>query len=310
MNNSKYLREISLMHGFNNRENHPLIKKIQIRPLNGFDEEFLNTLEIENGINVLPYPIKTNMLLNRVINIFDTNDPYKKYDESEKLNILKKMTIGDRVYIILYLRKLTFGNTFQIDIPCDSCRNLMSIDLSIDAIINNSLATQNNRMDYEYVSNKKTDSNFFYKFKFFNSEVIIRLLNGLDQENISLNNINETKLLESCIVNLNSIGHEKLVDEAFRSKINSAFSDLDPLSDILLTLVCPSCNNVFKIPFIIEDFFFKEIRSRLNNLEVDVHWLAFNYHWTESEILSLPIPKRKRYLQLVRNTIEGEIDYG
>jgi hypothetical protein len=307
MNITKYSKEITLIHGFKNREN-GLFKKIQIRALNGFDEEFLNTLEMENGIN-LPYPIKTNMLLSRVINIFDGNDHYKKYNESEKLDILKKMTIGDRVYMILYLRKLTFGDTFQIDIPCDSCRNLMSIDLSIDTIINNSLVTQN-KVYCEYVSNIQTDNDFFYKCKISNSEVIIRLLNGLDQENISLNNINETELLGSCIVNLDLIGHEKLLDEDFRSKINSAFSALDPLSDILLTIVCPSCNNIFKIPFIIEDFIFKEIKSRFNNLEIDIHWLALNYHWTESNILSLPIPKRKRYLQLVRNTLEGEIDYG
>ena len=302
--NTRYSREINLIHGYKNKKN-DLIKKIQIRALNGFDEEFLNTLEIENGIN-LPYPIKTNMLLNRVINIFDIDDQYKKYKESEKLDILKKMTIGDRVQIILYLRKLTFGDIFQIDIPCEFCKNLMSIDLFIDDIINNSLSIQKNNVHYEYISNIQTGNNFFYKFQLSDSEVVIRLLNGFDQENISLNNINETELLESCIVNLDSLGHEKLLDKNFRSKINSAFSELDPLADILLTLVCPSCNNTFKLPFIIEDFFFKEIKSRLNNLEIDVHLLAFNYHWTESEILSLPIPKRKRYLQLVRNTIEVE----
>ena len=82
------------------------------------------------------------------------------------------------------------------------------------------------------------------------------------------------------------------------------------MSDILLTLICPSCNASFKIPFIVEDFFFKEIKSRKNNLEFEVHWLALNYHWSESEILSLPIPKRKRYVELVNNTIGGEINNG
>jgi len=305
--NSKYTRDIILPHGFKNMDN-ALIKKIQIRALNGFDEEFLNTLEIEDGANSFSYPIKTNMLLNRIINFFDVNDQYKKYKESEKLEILKKMTIGDRVYIILYLRMITFGDTFQIDLQCESCKNLMSIDLSIGAIINNSLSAQNNK-HYEYVSDIQTD-HICYKIEFSNFEVKIRLLNGLDQENISLNGINETELLESCIINLDSIGSEKLVDEDFRSKINSAFSELDPLSDILLTPVCPSCNNSFKIQFIVEDFFFKEIKSRLNNLEIEVHWLALNYHWAESDILLLPIPKRKRYLQLVNNTLEAEVDHG
>ena len=290
MMNSNYTREIILPHGFKNKNN-ALIKKIQIRALNGFDEEFLNNLALEDG-NSISYPIKTNMLLSRIINFFDVNDRYKKYDESEKLDIIKKMTIGDRVYVILYLRMITFGDTFQIDLQCNSCKNLMSIDLSIVAIINNSLNTQNNK-HYEYVADIQTDY-IYYKIKYSEFEVKMRLLNGLDQENISLNGINETELFESCIINLDSIGREKLLDKDFRSKINSVFSELDPLSDILLTPVCPSCNNSFKIPFIVEDFFFKEIKSRSNNLEIDVHWLALYYHWAESEILSLPISKRKK----------------
>ena len=80
--NNNYTREIILPHGFINRNN-TLIKKIQIRSLNGFDEEFLNTMVRENG-NSIPYPIKTNMLLSRIINFLDINDQYKKYDESEK----------------------------------------------------------------------------------------------------------------------------------------------------------------------------------------------------------------------------------
>ncbi len=132
----------------------------------------------------------------------------------------------------------------------------------------------------------------------------------MDQENISLYDINETKLLKSCVVNIDTIGHEKFLDEKFVSMINSTLSELDPLSDILLTLICPSCNTSFKIPLIVEDFFFKEIQSRIHNLEFEVHWLAFNYHWSESEILSLPIPKRKRYVELVNNTLVGEINNG
>ena len=226
----------------------------------------------------------------------------------KKLDIIKKMTIGDRVYIILYLRMITFGDTIPIDLQCDSCKNLMSVDLFIRAIINNSLSTKNNN-HHEYVSNIHTD-NIYYKIKFSDFEVKLRLLNGMDQENISLNGINETELMESCIINLDSIGREKLADKDFRSKINSVFSELDPLSDILLTIVCPTCNNSFKIPFIVEDFFFKEIKSRSSNLEIEVHLLALYYHWSESDILSLPISKRKRYLQLVNNTLEGETDYG
>ncbi|MGH9980753.1 MAG: hypothetical protein ACRD6U_04265 [Nitrososphaeraceae archaeon] len=296
----KYIKEISLIHGVKDLDN-KLIKKIQIRSLNGFDEEFMNEMETQD----LPYPVKTSRLLNRIVNFYDddNDNDNEKYDENAKLALVRNITIGDRSCIIFYLRQLTFGDIFQFDVQCDSCKKFMSIDLSIATILDHSLSKQNK----QYVLDEDTD---FYKLKFSDFIAKIRLLNGLDQENISLYDINETKILESCVVNIDTIGHEKLLDEKFVSKINLALSELDPLSDILLTLICPSCNTSFKIPLIVEDFFFKEIQSRINNLEFEVHWLALNYHWSESEILSLPLPKRKRYVDLVNNTLVGEINNG
>jgi hypothetical protein len=312
--NSKYLHKIDLVHGFKNKENN-LIKKVQLRALDGFDEEFITNMDIENdgtrsSSSYYSYPIKTTILLSRIISFYDIDDQYKKYTENEKIDIVKKMTIGDRVLIILYLRKITFGDTFQIEFQCNFCKNFMSIDLSIQAIINNTLSTIQNK-HYENVCSvyPKYD---YYKFKFSDLDVKIRLLNGQDQENISLqsDDIDENKLLESCIINLDSIGCEKLLDENFQAKINSVLTELDPLSDILLTLVCPNCNTSIKTLFIVEDFFFKEIKSRMNNLKIELHWLAFNYNWTEYDILSLPLPKRKRYVQIGNSILEGELGIG
>ena len=44
------------------------------------------------------------------------------------------------------------------------------------------------------------------------------------------------------------------------------------------------------------------------NLNPKYIWLAFNYHWSEDAILSLPIKKRKRYIELINTTLcrDGE----
>jgi hypothetical protein len=44
--------------------------------------------------------------------------------------------------------------------------------------------------------------------------------------------------------------------------------------------------------------------SDLESLYREVHLLAFYYHWTESEILSLTRSKRQRYLALLAGHLE------
>jgi len=41
------------------------------------------------------------------------------------------------------------------------------------------------------------------------------------------------------------------------------------------------------------------LRHRPDTLLLQVHRLAWHYHWSEAEILALPRPRRLRYLQLI-----------
>ena len=40
--------------------------------------------------------------------------------------------------------------------------------------------------------------------------------------------------------------------------------------------------------------------------EYEVHIIAYVYHWEENTILSLPIKKRKRYVELINKQKEAE----
>jgi hypothetical protein len=290
----KYTKEITLIHGLKDKDN-KFIKNVRVRSLDGFDEDFLNEMETKD----VSYPIKTSHLLSRTV-IFNDDGKDEKYDENSNLDMVRNMTIGDRTYLVFLLRQLTYGDAIYFDVKCSSCNNNMSINLSTNQILNH-LPSNENKMDVAMDPNRG-----FYQVKFSDCIANIRLLNGFDQENISSHNVDEMKLLKSCIVNIDSIGHERLLDGNFVNTINSTLSEIDPLSEIMVTLNCPSCNASSKIPFIVDDFFFKEIRSRKNNLELEVHWLALNYHWSESDILTLPVSKRRRYVELVNNTVGGE----
>ena len=90
------------------------------------------------------------------------------------------------------------------------------------------------------------------------------------------------------------------------AEVSAKLEEMDPQADIVLDLSCPDCGHLFKTPFFIEDFMLREIRTRMRQLEKEVHWIAFNYHWSEDDILSLPMSKRSRYVDLINRTLSGE----
>jgi hypothetical protein len=113
------------------------------------------------------------------------------------------------------------------------------------------------------------------------------------------------KLIRSCIIT----SEPELVaeiDNDLYEKLSYRLAELDVQADLILMISCPNCNHKFQTPFFPEDFLLREIDVRQQQFEKEVHWLAFNYHWSEDEILSLPMSKRKRYVDLINRTLSGE----
>ena len=48
------------------------------------------------------------------------------------------------------------------------------------------------------------------------------------------------------------------------------------------------------VPFDLHRFFFGELRTDSDLLYRQVHYLAYHYHWGESEIMAMPRDKRQR----------------
>jgi len=113
------------------------------------------------------------------------------------------------------------------------------------------------------------------------------------------------QLTRQCVIQSNPDLPSNSLDNEFVEKINKEISKVDPFADIILDLKCPECKSSFQQSFDIFDFFLKEMDLRDHNLEKEIHWLAFYYHWTEDAILALPIWKRKRYIHLINDTIGG-----
>ena len=135
----------------------------------------------------------------------------------------------------------------------------------------------------------------------------IRPVTGADLEAFLENDEagNVEHMIRSCILFSDPPLPERLTDD-FVTMVSTKLSELDPQADLILDVTCPYCEHSFQNTFDAEHFFFQEVQMRQNQLEQEVHWLAFNYHWGVDEILSLSISKRKRYVELINRTLSGE----
>jgi hypothetical protein len=286
---------IMIPHGFSN--NGSWLRKAEMRQLNGYDEQYL--AEIDN----YPLPVRTTALLERIVKFG------KAVVESDIKEIIRHLTVGDRVALILHLRRLTFGDKMQCTIVCLACKEAMSLDLYTSNLLQPAILQARS----EYVIDTKNFVLTLRPVTGADQEALFEKDNndGDDRNNNNNNNNNNAqfneseRLARSCIVSSHPPLPDKLTGDLL-DITSSKLEELDPQADIVLEIRCPGCQHTFQTSFNVEDFIFQEIYSRRKQLEREVHWMAFNYHWNEDSILSLPITKRKRYVELINRTLSGE----
>jgi len=308
--------------GFQN--NGSWIKHAKFRQITGYDEQFLFDIE-NNKIDKTPNFVKTIALLERIVTfeshyeneirmITDTitstststsNTPSTTTNNNDNtiipstITILKNITIGERNLLLLFFRKLLMGDKIQCFVSCTDCGKDMSFEISIDFLL----------------QEKKFKPQVECTIRIDNITFKIRPITTADEETASLMQQNSSLLstkvehiIRNCIISSSpSIPSDYTLSDDFINIISSKLSEIDPLADIVFDLECPHCQYVFKSHFIVDDFVFQELYSRCAQFEGEVHWLAFNYHWSEEAILSLPINKRKRYVELINRTLNQDV---
>ncbi|NIM10471.1 MAG: hypothetical protein GTO45_00635 [Candidatus Aminicenantes bacterium] len=84
--------------------------------------------------------------------------------------------------------------------------------------------------------------------------------------------------------------------------------DKEPQTELELEANCTECGHEFTIPFDIPNFFFRELRTTIDLLYREVHFLAYHYHWSEQEILEMSREKRHKYIEILLEEIEKMTD--
>jgi hypothetical protein len=255
-------------------------KTAVLRPLTGYEEEWLAQ---HYGV---PNAVRTTRVLDACVLSLD--------DEQPGRDMASTMLVGDRDYLILQLRRLTFGDRMLAVVDCPACGSQMDIDFDAAAISIEKGAPDTPTYDIELRA----------RTGFPSCTVRFRLPSGSDQEAVVGLELETAadKLLERCLLS----GDGVPLTREEKAYVIAAMEERAPRVELELELRCPECNHSFVQPFDTTAFFFDEIRSTAGQVWREVHLLAFYYHWNESEILGLARDRRRTYLSLLSDALRQQ----
>lgn len=226
--------------------------------------------------------------------------------------VARGLLVADRQFLLLGLRRATFGDKVQASVSCPwpDCGSRVDMDFSINDIPVKESANKGPVYTMELSQAAALQDDHGIKRR----KIFFRLPNGADQELLSqLVSENEarafTALLGRCILGIGSPEKpdEKLIHKLSplaRMEIEKEMEAVAPKVELTLGAKCPECGREFSIPFDIQDFFFGELRISRDLLYREVHYLAYHYHWSEREIMEMPKEKRRMYIDILADEIE------
>jgi hypothetical protein len=252
-----------------------------LRPLTGHEEEWLA------HHRAVPSAIAVTRILDACVRRLDDDEPPPEP--------ARRMLVGDRDYLMLQLRRLMFGDKIRAVIACPACTARMDVD--VDA----------GQIPVEGPTGKGAAT---YAMELPAREglpgrpVRFRLPTGGDQEAVLGMEIEAAaaELLDRCLLD----GGAAALCREEQDTVIAAIEARAPRVEVELELDCPECAEHFVCPFDTTAFFLDEMRISSAQLLREVHTLAFYYHWSESEILSLARDRRRSYLELLGETLRQE----
>jgi hypothetical protein len=274
-------------------------RHVELTSLSGREEEFLASNGRWDSASLV------TVVLSRCVQRLGSISPVSK-------EVMRDLLIADRQVLLLKLRELTFGDRIRTTIVCSwpDCANRVDIDFSIQDIPIKESEDKGPayKMQLSPQAAFTGDDGEVYR------EITFRLPNGGDQETIApLLVENEAMaaemLLGRCILGIGRIknpGLERVsqLPALARMEIEGQMEAIAPQVELTMEGECPECGREFAVPFDHHGFIFGELRTSLDLLYREVHYLAFHYHWSEREIMAMPREKRRKYIEVLAEEIE------
>jgi hypothetical protein len=271
----------------------------ELTPLSGREEELLASRAGRSNAALV------TRILSRCVLRIGTISPV-----SEAL--ARALLVADRQYLMLVLRGATFGEQVQATVVCPwaGCARKVDIDFALGDIP----VRRATRRSTTYAMQLSDDAAFVDENGAAHRDVVFRLPTGGDQELIAPLALQSEQralaaLLSLCTCAIGDLRQpsEMLISQLCplaRAEIERAMESVAPAVELTISGQCPECGRMFDRPLDIQDFVFDELRIGRAPLYREVHYLAYHYHWSEREIMSLPRTKRRMYIEILADEIE------
>jgi hypothetical protein len=207
--------------------------------------------------------------------------------------LVRNLLVEDRDYLMLRLRAGALGPVMWVSLECPhrDCGKAMDVKLVLDELA----------VERRPVTARRFVLNGDPPIEF-------RLPVGGDQEWAASCGIANPGALRDGIL-ARCLGWETgpvaALGEATCDAIETRMEELVPDVVPELHAECPECRLPFTaildLPFLI----LRELKMHACRLEQEIHLLAWNYNWSEREILRLPRHKRESYVRLIENELEA-----
>ncbi len=289
-------------------------REVELRKLTGRDEELLTTL------TEAPAVLVTNILSRSLERIGDLRPVTE--------DLARRLLVADRLFLLVKLREATFGDRVAGTLPCPwrDCAAKVDIDFSTSDIP----VTSREEPRAVYRLRLSPEAAVTGPDGELCRWITFRLPNGEDQEVVAPHLAAGgaralTLLLERCVTRAETdtdetdtdvtdtgvtdrVAPDDLVERLSpraRQEIEREMEARAPAVELEMDVQCRDCGRAFTAPFHLQDFFFGELQTSRDLLYRQVHYLAYHYHWSESEILDMPRDKRRHYIEILADEIEA-----
>lgn len=276
-------------------------EEVELAPLTGFDEEMLAQSRPDEAAARL-----VTRLLARCVRRVGA------LQGADASRAVADLCAGDRDFLVIRLREMTTGPKLAVVLRCPGaeCGRPMDLELMLDEI-----EVERRPLRRRFFGLELSDEAAYRDAGGeVHRSVEFRLPTGADQEALaSLTRADiglaRRRLFARC---LRRVGDFEEVDEALVARlperaleeIEARMAGLAPDLTLELEAACPECGSRFETRLNLAELLLGELRGGLRELEREVHFLAWHYHWSERDVLSMTRSKRRRYVALLNEELE------
>ena len=201
---------------------------------------------------------------------------------------LLQLTAGDRERLLLAVSARLLGAEVDLVTSCPGCSNLAEIPVRFADLISTEAAAAPDRIELASHGGPWIAQ--------------CRPATGADLEKAARRGAQGVRdLLVGCLLDLSDPAGQRqpadsLPDEC-AAGLADALASLDPAAECSAQIECPFCAE--KIEALVDGFtIMRTAFGGPQRLYEDVYHMARAYHWSEAEILSLPLRRRRHYLAI------------